>query len=61
MTRFKELKRIEDALEHKNEGELQWALAYCDMRLRIPDAKRTQKYWQQMERKVRAALQSLCR
>jgi hypothetical protein len=29
MTRFKELKRIDAAIEHKNNAELLWALGYC--------------------------------
>jgi hypothetical protein len=35
MTRLKELKRIEAAIEHKNNAELLWALEYCRMRLGI--------------------------
>src|ERR1044072_3147464 len=32
MTRSKELRRIETALEHQNEAELRWALAACALR-----------------------------
>jgi hypothetical protein len=32
---FKELKRIESTIQHKNIPELKWASAYCKMRLQI--------------------------
>jgi hypothetical protein len=35
MTRFKELERIENAIEFKNEDELRWAPAYCLMRVKL--------------------------
>ena len=35
MTRFKELRRIEAAIEHRNQAELRWAADYCRMRIRI--------------------------
>jgi hypothetical protein len=56
MTRFKELKRIESAIEHKNSAELQWALGYCRMRLGIASRKDHQKHWYKLEAKVRQAL-----
>ena len=56
MTRFKELRRIESAIEHKNESELQWAADYCKMRLRIATKKEHQKYWRSIEKKVSAVL-----
>ena len=56
MTRFRELQRIESALKHKSESELQWALGYCKMRLAIAVRKDHQKYWRKLERDVRAAL-----
>jgi len=61
MTRFKELRRIEDAIEHRNKTELQWALQYCTMRLGmavrgIASPKDSQKYWRKLEKKVRVAL-----
>ena len=61
MTRFKELRRIEAAIEHENEGELEWALAYCQMRIKVAAQVHTMrkqgKYWRQMESKVRSALE----
>ena len=32
MTRSKELRRINAAIEHRNEDELRWALAQCELR-----------------------------
>jgi hypothetical protein len=60
MTRFKELRRIESAIESRNEDELRWALAYSQMRIKVAaqvaTMKRQGKYWRDMERKVRAVL-----
>jgi hypothetical protein len=62
MTKFKELKRIERAIEHKNEAELRWALDYCRMRIKLASTVHTMrkqgKYWHQMESKVRDALEN---
>lgn len=58
MTRFKELKRIEAAIEHKNTSELQWALGYCKMRPQIAPRKDHKKHWRQLENKVRKVLDS---
>jgi hypothetical protein len=56
MTRFKELQRIEAAIKHKNEPELEWALSYCKMRLGIASRRDHQKHWHELERKVKDAL-----
>jgi hypothetical protein len=56
MTRFKELERIESAIEHKNEPELQWAISYCKMRLQLARRKDHEKYWRAIEKKVNDAL-----
>jgi hypothetical protein len=62
MTRFKELRRIEHAIEHKNEAELRWALGYCTMRRKlaatVPAMRKQEKYWRQMESKVRSSLEN---
>jgi hypothetical protein len=62
MTRFKELRRIQDAIEHKNDAELRWALEYCTMRLKlaatIHTMRKQEKYWRQMESKVRSAIEA---
>jgi hypothetical protein len=35
MTRFKELRGVEAAIEHTNESEVQWVLQYCETRQRL--------------------------
>ena len=61
MTRFKELRRIEQAIEHGNEVELRWALDYCEMRRKaakeVHSMRKQVEYWTRMERKVRAAME----
>jgi hypothetical protein len=57
MTRFKELQRIEAAIEQKNKADLQWALGYCKMRLKIATRKDHREQWSQLERKVRQSLE----
>jgi len=60
VTRFKQLRRIEAAIEQRNEKELRWALDYCVVRIslagQVATKKRQQTYWRGIERKVRAAL-----
>lgn len=56
MTRFKELQRIENAVRHRNKAELEWAFAYCRMRLGLTRRKDHQKYWRKIAEKVRTAL-----
>ncbi len=59
MTRFKELKRIETAILHKNEAKLQWALNYCKMRIQIAAKKNHEAHWRRIEKRVKAALLEL--
>jgi iron uptake system EfeUOB component EfeO/EfeM len=59
MTRFKELARIQAAIKHRNESELQWAVEYCQMRLRIATRKDHTKHWRSIEREVKDALRTL--
>ncbi len=64
MTRFKELERIEAALEHRDSRELRWALQYCKMRLELAKGqgslrKHTTKHWMRIEARVSAALAEL--
>jgi hypothetical protein len=59
MTRFKELKRIQAAIKHKDQLELQWAISYCKMRLTIAGKADHEKYWRQMQRTVTQALDEL--
>lgn len=48
MTRFKELKRIEAAVRHRNKVELEWAKSYCSMRIQTAIRKDHKKYWQEV-------------
>jgi len=57
MTRFKELKRIEAAIEYNNKADLLWALGYCQMRITIAPRKSQRDHWNKLERKVRQALE----
>lgn len=61
MTRFKELRRIQAALEDTNESELRWAQSYCRMRVSIAARKEHTTYWRGMERKVADALRALAK
>lgn len=54
MTRSKELRRIEAALSTKDESELRWALAECELRKRF--RKRHSDRWYQIEKAIRRAL-----
>jgi hypothetical protein len=56
VTRFKELKRIEVAIEHRNRPELDWAAGYCKMRIQIATRKDHQKYWRRIEKNVQQAM-----
>lgn len=59
MTRFKELRRIETAIQHKNATELEWAIGYCKMRMQLAQRKDHKKYWLGVEKKVRIALSDI--
>jgi hypothetical protein len=54
MTRSKELRRIEIAIERRNESELRWALAECELRKKW--MKGHSQLWYRMEKETRAAL-----
>jgi hypothetical protein len=54
MTRFKELRRINAAIEHNNKEEISWALTYCKTRLRHATLKQHIKHWQQLIDKLNA-------
>jgi hypothetical protein len=53
MTRFKELKRIELAIEHKNKKEILWALDYCNSRLQFAKMKSQIKHWTKLIDKLK--------
>jgi hypothetical protein len=57
MTRSKELRRIEAAITHRNEAELRWALAQCELRRRF--TKDHSALWYQIEMRVLAALEEI--
>ena len=44
------------AIETQDEGELRWALAYCESRLSISTMRQHQKHWQSLVARVQAAL-----
>jgi hypothetical protein len=54
MTRSKELRRIEAAIEDRNESELRWALARCELRKKW--MKRHGDLWHRVEKQIRTAL-----
>ena len=56
MTRSKELRRIEDAIAHKNEAELRWALGQCKIR---KSWQARSDLWYRIEKEVRAALEEI--
>ncbi len=62
MTRVKELQRIQEAIENQKQTELQWALSYCQMRCKtareVYPPRKKEKYWYQIEQKVRAAMEA---
>ena len=58
MTRSNELRRIERAIEHRDETELRWAAEYCRLRLhyiRVLD-KAGESRWRKLEKRLRDAL-----
>jgi hypothetical protein len=56
MTRFKELRRIERAIEHQDQADLRWALDYCQLRLRMTRTKQGASHWKHIEKRVQNAL-----
>jgi hypothetical protein len=59
MTEFEELNRIESAIENKCKPELQWADAYCAMKVQNATRKDHLKYWQRLGQSVRGVLADL--
>jgi hypothetical protein len=56
VTRFKELKRIERAIENRDMAELRCAGTYCKMRLEIATRKDHQKHWRHIAQNVQRAI-----
>ena len=59
MTRFRELERIERAVETGVESELLWAASYCETRLSTASLRRHDKTWRDRLAKVRERLDAL--
>ena len=60
MTRFKELRRIEAAIDNSDERELRWALSYAETRLRDAVMKEHEKHWRKIVKRVQQAIDELC-
>ena len=56
MTRFKELKRIESAIEHKDKKEILWALDYGESRLELAKMKSQIKHWSKLIDKLKSEI-----
>ena len=59
MTRFKELRRIEKALDARDIDELSWAAGYADSRIRIAPNHKQKSYWQNLRRRVSEAIEGV--
>jgi len=59
MTRFKELERINKAIEHKNKQELLWSLKYCQNRLSLSTIKEHKKHWNKLIKKINSTIKLL--
>ena len=61
MTRSKEFRRIEQAIEHRDEGELRWALSAIETRKKF--VKMAGHKWShglhRIEQRIRRALQEI--
>lgn len=59
MTRVNEVRRIEAAIEHRNQSELEWALQQCEVQKRYAGAH--SGLWYRLEKRVRAMLDEIQR
>ncbi len=50
MTRFKEQRRIDNAIQYLNLGELNWAIEYCKTRLNYSSLKSHRSRWEKQVR-----------
>jgi hypothetical protein len=55
MTRFKELRRIERAIEHRDANDLRWARAYCEDCISWTSLKRGQDKWRRLLKQITKA------
>jgi hypothetical protein len=56
MSRFKKLNRIEDAIQHQNKSELEWALEYAQSRFNTSTIKQHEKEWRSIVKRITEAL-----
>jgi hypothetical protein len=59
MTRFAELRRINRAIEQKNELEIRRGITYCEMRLRIAAMKEHRRTYSKLPDKLHSASRRL--
>jgi hypothetical protein len=59
MTRFKDLRRLEDAIKNANEEELKWADAWCKRRFSMATMKHHQRHWRKLMKRVDTAIAEL--
>ena len=59
VTRFKELRRIERAIENLDRVDLEWAAQYCQLRLTLVRREQHGAMWRRIEKRVREALQQI--
>jgi hypothetical protein len=57
VTRSKELRRIERAIAERNESELRWALAECELRKQF--RTRHSDLWYRLEKRIKTALEEI--
>jgi hypothetical protein len=51
-TRFKELRRIQRAIQHRDTNDLKWAQSFCEGRIQWADTKRGQSYRRRILKRV---------
>ena len=59
MTRYKELRRLERAIQYKHEEDLKRASGWCERRLSMAIMKHHQKHWRKLKKRVYAAIEEL--
>ena len=52
MTRYRELRRMENAIRHQNKEELKWALGWARSRIAIATRKDHLKVWKKREKQI---------
>jgi len=57
MSRFKELERIERAIDNGVESELHWAVGYCELRLEMAQMKQHETTWRGLLARVRKKME----